>query len=126
MAKILDLKWLVLAIIYTILLIYLTLSNANQVLPEVEWQFSDKAYHFIAFVILAVLWGIVATKSPNAFDLKKAFCSTLIFGIVLELLQQWINPVRTTELLDLMANCAGVCVGTIVVALIRRSKVKII
>ncbi|RZN84772.1 MAG: hypothetical protein EVB11_01595 [Winogradskyella sp.] len=116
--------YLAVSVVYTIVLLYFSLGNPDGVLPETNIKFQDKIFHFIAYVILAILWGLYFFKGKRKKRLVISFISTLIFGVVLELVQEVINPLRNYDNLDLVANCIGVVVGTIVVLYYRKLKLK--
>ena len=107
--------YLLIALIYTIVLLYFSLGDADAVLPETNLKFQDKILHFIAYLGLAILWGYYAILLQIKNAIIYSFLSTLIFGIILELIQEVVNPLRTYDILDLLANCIGVIVGTIIV-----------
>ena len=108
--------YLFVAIIYTMVLLYFSLGDAEGVLPETNIKFQDKILHFIAYLALAILWGYYALLFKNKNSIFYSFIATLIFGIILELIQEVVNPLRNYDILDLVANCIGVIVGTVIVA----------
>lgn len=66
----------------------------------------DKAYHCIAYFALAFSWLFTFYKKPE----KKymiIFCC-IIFGIIIELLQNNLTDYRTGDYLDALANSFGV------------------
>ena len=111
-------KYLVLsfALAYTIVLLYLTLGNPVELDMPIKFEFQDKVYHFIAYLGFACIWSYFSVISKFEKGILKAFRATLIFGVILEIIQEWINPMRTFDILDLVANCFGVILGTIIVA----------
>ncbi|WP_198295209.1 MULTISPECIES: VanZ family protein [unclassified Winogradskyella] len=113
------------ALTYTIVLLYFSLGDADAVLPETNIKFQDKILHFVAYLGLSVLWGYYALLFNTKNAILYSFIATLIFGIILELVQEAINPLRNYDILDLVANCIGVLVGTIVVVYyVRKLKLK--
>ncbi|WP_299113697.1 VanZ family protein [uncultured Winogradskyella sp.] len=116
--------YLVIAVAYTFILLYFTLGNPDEVLPETNIKFQDKIFHFIAYITLAILWGLYFFTGHYKKGLLISFIATLIFGVVLELVQEVINPLRNYDNLDLLANCVGVVVGTIVVLYYKNLKLK--
>jgi len=115
---------LVIAIVYTIILLYFSLGNPSDVLPETNIKFQDKIFHFTAYVILAILWGFYFFIGNYKKGILISFMATLIFGVVLEFVQEVVNPLRNYDNLDLLANCIGVVVGTIVVLYYKNLKLK--
>ena len=115
---------LALAIGYTVALTIASLINIKK-LPSVGLSFEDKVYHFLAYLVLAIVW----IKALEARKIKgymlKAFLPVLIYGIIIEVIQQKLNPMRTYDTYDLIANCLGVVVGTFIAIKLTKSKVKI-
>ena len=103
------------ALIYTIVLLYFSLVDISGVLPDTNIKFQDKILHFLAYLVLSVLWGYytILLKTKNA--IIYSFLATLIFGVILELVQEVVNPLRDYDILDLLANCIGIMFGTVVV-----------
>lgn len=103
------------ALIYTIVLLYFSLVDISGVLPDTNIKFQDKILHFLAYLVLSVLWGyyVILLKTKNA--IIYSFLATLIFGVILELVQEVVNPLRDYDILDLLANCIGIMFGTVVV-----------
>ena len=103
------------ALIYTIVLLYFSLVDISGVLPDTNIKLQDKILHFLAYLVLSVLWGYytILLKTKNA--IIYSFLATLIFGVILELVQEVVNPLRDYDILDLLANCIGIMFGTVVV-----------
>ena len=101
------------AVVYTIWLIVISLINLKNV-PSLGSSFDDKIYHFIAYFVLASLWVTYFKSSQKKNIILVVFVCAIIFGAVLELLQHQLNPNRTYDTYDLMANCLGVMVGTLI------------
>ena len=102
--------WLLLTFVILIAIGVLSLTPLEQ-LPEVPG--SDKTHHFIAYAALAF---------PVAFARPKQWLF-FIFGFLaysglIELLQPYVN--RYGELLDMVANSAGLVIGVTVAYLINR------
>ncbi len=115
---------LALAICYTIFIIIVSVINLKNV-PNLGSSFDDKIFHFGAYVVFGFLWGnyFIRTKIENALSIS--FVLTLIFGIVIEIFQETLNPLRTYDTYDLLSNCLGVAVGTMIVWGLTKTKVKI-
>ncbi|RNC84316.1 MAG: hypothetical protein ED556_12760 [Winogradskyella sp.] len=112
------------AISYTIVLVYFSLGNPSGILPKTNFVFEDKIFHFIAYVALSFLWAFYVLKSKFKRGIFITFIGTLIFGIILELIQERVNPLRTYDNYDLLANCLGVVCGTIIVIYYNNLKLK--
>mgnify|MGYP002395332584 CR=1 FL=1 len=98
---------------YTIVLVTVTFIDIDGV-PKLGSSFDDKIFHVLAYVGLGFLWvTYYKIVKPNK-SLWYIFLVLLSFGIFLELVQHQINPNRTFDLVDLLSNCFGVVLGTIV------------
>lgn len=115
-----------LALVYTIVLLYFSLSNADAVLLNPIIKYQDKLLHFLAYLVLAFIWGLYLNRTALKVPLLISFLATFAFGIVLEVFQEYINPLRTTDLFDGISNCFGVIVGTLIVRYYQKTKVKIV
>lgn len=114
------------AVIYSLVLIYFSLANADAALPNHKIPYQDKWLHLLSYIILAFVWGLFSTKSYKRKALLTSFLCTLVFGILLESIQETINPTRTTDLFDGLANVVGVVIGTVIVYYYQNNKDKII
>ncbi len=111
------------AIAYTILLVIVSLINLSGV-PSLGSSFDDKIYHFLAYFLLAALWITFFKTYQENYKLFHVFIGIMLFGIGLELVQHQFNANRTYDTLDLLANCLGVLVGTLIAARIDIIKLK--
>ena len=80
----------------------------------------DKVYHSMAYFTLAIAWLIVYYKKPSKKYLIVICC--IIFGIVIELLQDKITIYRTGDYYDILANSSGVLVALLIFNLISKKK----
>ncbi len=111
------------AIAYTILLVIVSLIDLSGV-PSLGSSFDDKIYHFLAYLVLAILWITYFKNFKERTSLIFVFSGIILFGIVLELIQHQLNPNRTYDTYDLLANCLGVIVGTLIAARLDIIKLK--
>ena len=87
-------------------------------LPEVHlFDFQDKFIHFLFFFLQTYLWcgvGInkekITYKNPNIW--RNFFLFGVLCGIGFESLQHFI-PNRSFEVMDMVANSLGACLGLI-------------
>ena len=94
-------------------------------MPKLGSNFDDKIYHFGAYALLAFLWAFLIERFNTKKPLLIAAMGTIAYGIVIEVLQHKINPLRTFDTLDILANCLGVMFGIIIVNYLLNHKVKI-
>lgn len=116
--------WFIISIAYTIFLAILSFINVHG-LPSYGSSFDDKINHFGAYTVLAILWAYYLLLRSNKKALLITTLGTMGYGIIIEFLQNRINPLRTFDLFDIVANCLGVIFGIIIVHYILKHKVKI-
>ena len=114
------------AILYTVFLTIFSLiqvEEINQELPTI----SDKFYHFLAYFLLVIIWSFALSK-----QLKANFCksiliisiASLLFGIVIEVLQQTLTSYRQAEYLDILANSLGILFASMVLLILYYKRFK--
>lgn len=99
--------------------VVLVLSVMPDLHPSPEISNIDKAYHFLAYLVLGWLWAgaflnsafFKAKGAPAAF--AAAFAVSFMFGGAVEIIQSYI-PYRDAETLDLLANGAGALAGALI------------
>lgn len=112
-------KALLLSILYTLALTVLSLIKLD--LDDVEENipsFSDKIFHFLAYVIFTWLWFNAFFYHFNFNKIKSILLSILVsvtFGIVIEVLQHLITTTRGFDILDIFANILGVIISAILI-----------
>lgn len=114
------------SVLYTILLLLICLINLEG-LPEKAVQEGDKILHFLAYFILTLLWYNVVSKYSDwsffAVILIVVTCS-ILFGIIIELLQSKITSSRTADFNDIIANSFGVLIAALLLKFIGTTEVK--
>lgn len=117
---------LIITLIYSALLAFVSLIRLNN-LPDVGITFGDKIYHFLAYTILVLLWF---GSFLSSFKLKKtqaiiyAVILSVIFGIIIEVLQETITDYRDLDVYDVLANTFGAITAAIVLWFKNSSHVK--
>ena len=117
---------LILTLVYSILLAIVSFIHLSG-LPEINYSNTDKIFHFIAYSALMWLWF-------HVFYLKFSFTRTraivisaiisVIFGIIIEILQGVITNTRVTDNNDILANTLGVCFTILILLILKRTEVK--
>lgn len=117
---------LVLALIYSVALISISLVKLNNV-PDIGVSFGDKVFHFLAYCLLTFLWFSAFLFNYN-FKKKKAIISAsmlaIIFGIVIEVLQETITVSRAMDIYDVIANTLGVLLSVFILVINKDIDVK--
>lgn len=86
--------------------------------PEIDlFDFQDKAVHLICFFLQGYLWsGVGIKKGMGTYKNPIVWRNFLLFGIGcgigFEFLQQYI-PYRSFDLVDMIANALGACLGLV-------------
>ena len=111
------------AVVYTLALVVVTFINLDGV-PSLGSSFDDKIYHFLAYAGLAGLWITFFKQRHKKQTLLLVFVIVVLFGVLLEVIQHQLNQNRTYDTYDLLANCFGVVIGTLIAARIDIIKLK--
>ena len=100
------------AILYTIALTYASLMRLRK-LPDIGISFGDKIFHFLTYAVLAFLWAYTFSFRFK-IERKKAIVfsaiSSVVFGIIIEVVQGKFTVTRQTDVMDVLANTMGVIV----------------
>lgn len=97
-------------ILYSIVLATLCLVQLNNV-SKVGIPFADKIFHFLSYVVLTILWYNTCYfhfKKTKANALILAIVASIIFGIIIEVLQGTVTSYRSSDINDVFANSLGV------------------
>lgn len=106
----------VVTIIYSLTLITVSLIKLNNV-PDIGVSFGDKIFHFLAYFVLTLLWFYTFLYT---FKFKKnkgiifAVILSVLFGIIIEVLQDSITVYRALDVYDVVANTFGTVLASVV------------
>ena len=114
---------LLVATIYTVVLVIASLINLNGV-PSLGSSFDDKIYHVVAYMILGLMWMFYFKPFKTKHIPLKVLFATVLLGYILELLQYLVNPNRTYDTFDLIANAIGALIGTFIASKLNILKLK--
>ena len=92
---------------YIILLIYGSLFNTEE-LVEINFKFHDKLIHFAAYALLCLFTYFIFKIYAVQSSLRTAVLFSIIYGIVIEVLQMTLTSYRAFDLYDIAANTAGI------------------
>jgi len=101
---------LIIALGFTSALTFLSLVNLGK-MPNIGVSFSDKVFHFIAYALMALVWFNFATTLRNFNKTKQillAVVISVVFGMIIELLQGALTATREADFNDIIANNLGV------------------
>lgn len=114
---------LLVSIAYTLALVIASLISLKSV-PSLGSSFDDKIYHVVAYLGLTLLW--VSYVKP--YKIKRlifvVFGAAVFLGFILELLQYLVNPNRTYDTYDVIANSIGAVFGTLIASKLNIYKLK--
>lgn len=106
------------AIIYSGALLFVSLIKLTNV-PDVGVDFGDKIFHFLAYFVLAFLWFGAFLYHFN-FNKRKAIIYasvfSILFGIIIEVLQDTLTDYRALDVYDVLANTSGVLLAVALIA----------
>lgn len=114
---------LILAICYSIVLTIFSLIAIKQ-LPKLGSNYDDKIFHVFAYSVFVLIWYLAlhSKKARNQIFII-ALCS-IIYGIILEVLQGQVTLERHLDLFDILANCIGVAIASLFLVIKNRVIVK--
>ncbi|MBT8283960.1 MAG: VanZ family protein [Flavobacteriaceae bacterium] len=93
-------------------------SFEDDLAPDIEIPYLDKVVHFSFYFIAAVLgMSFIHAQNQQFSSARKRtlilLSSLLIYGIIIEVLQQSLTTYRSGEILDVLANSIGALLGTL-------------
>lgn len=112
--------FLIAALFWTGVILFFCLENAKNI-PQINIPYIDKVIHSIFHFVFTTLWFLYFKKkmssSNNVKPLLWSFVFSLLFGISIELMQQYITLTRNADIIDVLANtlCAILAIIAIVV-----------
>ncbi len=99
-----NLKYKILAAGYTIWLTAISLTPLDSLdLPS--FKFADKIVHFFLYFFLALFWMLALPKIKQT--LNRLLIIIILWGIFIEVLQEYFIPGRTGDVFDAIANTFG-------------------
>ena len=101
---------LVVLLTYVTLITVLSLMSIGN-LPSLGSKIDDKIYHFVAYTIMAFLFYNWFRRLRVKRAFMYAVIISAIYGIIIEVLQYKLNPDRTFDMLDILANSFGAFFG---------------
>ncbi|GAA0735352.1 VanZ family protein [Gaetbulibacter jejuensis] len=108
---------------YVIALTILSLINVNG-LPSLGSSMDDKFYHIAAYVVFTLLcFNYLRTLSLN-YKIGVTIAVGVIYGIIIEVLQNTITTLRTLDFYDVAANTIGILIGVVIIKSSKSLKLK--
>ena len=114
--KLLEHNAFTIALITTLAIAFLSLSDLPKLDLGIKIKSSDKYLHAIAYFFLSVVWYFALQKRIKKSRFKLLLILILIFyGIILEGLQGGLTNYRTADLYDVLANSFGILLASLVI-----------
>jgi VanZ family protein len=111
------------AIAYTLIILTLSLIRLDQ-LPEHDIGFLDKFMHLIAYGSMCFFWFLSAKLKSLKLPILYAAGLSFVVGVIAEVLQGKLLAYRTSDLMDILANTAGILTAAILISLKYKPSVK--
>lgn len=111
-ANLLEDKSLLIALVLTILIAYLSLISLNNLIPKLEFGYFDKIAHIIAYTFLTFSWFLaLCLKNVKILKFLVIVISIIFYGIIIEVIQGNYTPNREADIYDVLANTIGIIFG---------------
>ena len=107
---------------WTVLIAFLCLAKLND-LPSFGDSLMDKYVHFTFHFVFIALWGIYSWFKQNEIVLSKIVNVTiisLVYGILIELMQEYLTTTRHADVFDVVANFLGAATASLVFVIIKK------
>ena len=110
------------AITYTLLITAALLTPITGA-PKIEIPFADKIVHLTINAGLFVVWAsyvFSGKTNTKTYTLPLLFVCTLLYGILIEVVQGSFIPTRGADFFDVVANVCGLILGFFAVKLTKK------
>jgi len=111
--KLSDQTYLILAILWTGIILYLSLISAQEAKNFNVWDIVglDKLAHLVFYAGMTILWSMaLSRKQPEK---KIILFFSISFGVLMEICQLYLFNGRSFEIYDIVANVMGSLIGWI-------------
>ncbi len=117
---------LLIAVLYSIALTTVSLIQIKGI-PDVGISFGDKIFHFLAYSVLIYAWFntlFFKFKFKKTSAILYAAIFSIVFGIIIEVLQGSVTSYRSSDLYDAIANTLGVLLTALVLLINSKTHIK--
>ena len=104
------------SLFYTLVITVLSLVQLRDI-PKLNTGFDDKIVHFLIYAILCLMWFLSFYSFKIKRSLFDASAFSILFGLIIELIQSQATVYRTGEVLDFFANTIGALAMTMLIYL---------
>ncbi|WP_165698024.1 VanZ family protein [Flavobacterium nackdongense] len=113
--------FLVAALFWSGVILFFCLENAKDI-PQISLPYIDKFVHLVFHFVFTTLWFLYFKKRWNSSNYSNSlilsFGFSLVFGISIELLQQYVTLTRSADVIDVLANTIGASLAIISIILL--------
>jgi VanZ family protein len=113
-----------LAISWTLLIAFLCLVTFSK-LPSLGVSGVDKYVHATLHFVFTLFWGSYISLKQNEIKIPKILrvvMLSILYGIVIEILQETTTTTRNADILDVLANFTGTLSALAVFILLKKKK----
>lgn len=111
------------ALFWSGLILYFCLKNANEI-KQIEIPNFDKLIHVVFHFVFTTLWFLYLKKKLvglNNFQLLSfSLIGSFVFGIAIELMQQFFTTTRNADIFDVLANLLGAFLALLSIFLLNK------
>ena len=111
------------SLFYTLVITTLSLVQLDDI-PKLNTGFDDKIAHFLFYAILCLMWFLSFYSFKIKRSLFAASAFSILFGLIIEIIQSQATVHRTAEVLDFLANTMGALAMTILIYLKKKVIIK--
>lgn len=111
--KLRDSSYIIIACVWTVIILYLSLISATTVSKFNIWDVVgiDKLGHLLFYAMFAFLWCMGLSRGKTRE--KNILFFSISFGVFVEICQLYLFNGRSFELFDILANILGSVIGVI-------------
>jgi VanZ family protein len=114
---------LIVTLLYIIVLTILSFVSLGSS-SVMDINYGDKVFHFGAHAVFVILTYCTFYKCKYKKALVFAGLSSLIYGIIIEVLQGTLTMNREFDIFDIIANCSGMLITVVIIRVCNNSIVK--
>lgn len=107
-----------LALFWTALIIFVCLIKSSDI-PQIDLPYLDKVLHACMHFVFTLLWFFYFKKRiGNLTNFKLLLVSlvlSVLFGIVIELMQKFFTVTRNADFFDVIANLCGASLAVVLI-----------
>ena len=107
--------FLLLAIFWTTLSVYLFLSSSSSLSIDTQVKNADKYFHAGFHGLFVVFWYLGLRPKTIFYPIRKLLipvvATSIIYGIAIEFAQYAFTDSRSADFFDILANCSGALIA---------------